>query len=291
MIFPTSFTFAYDPRSSLREEEQYLCQVVHKIAEANGELMCIAGSFPLTEILHQKGLPTFVSNDVDIFTTLEFKDQDANKIVHILEKHMKRSVIKWYNNTDQSVNGFGSMVVNLLSIKDFYIYNRLEINTASKAREGYKLQLISVLDSVPRTDYSRRNNRSFSIRTMQNFDISVCKCAIPDVFNVSSIITLAFNDIMAHQMEYDMRKFTTTDIAWGRLTKYISRGFLLSAFRFDDDKSITTNEHMLFPSLNGGSFDIAMVDDNTTSSESLGEEIQHHQTISEKKATWSNAAH
>jgi hypothetical protein len=264
--------FTYDPRSSLRKDEQYLCQAIHQIAETNGELTCIAGSFPLTEILHQKGLPGFTSHDVNIFTTIKLTDQDINKLVRIVEKHTTDTVIEWYNNTDQSVDGRGSMVSNLLSIKDFYIYNRLDRNTRGKPKEGYKLQMISVLDSVSRTDYSKRNNRSFSIRTMQTFDISVCKCAIPDVFDVSTIITLALTDVMAHRMEYDMRKFTLTDITWGRLTKYVSRGFILTAFRFDDDKIIRMNENMPFPLMNGSSFDIAVVDDNTTSSDRLEEE-------------------
>jgi len=271
MIFPRSFRFTYDPRSSLRKDEQYLCQAVHQIAETNGELTCIAGSFPLTEILRQKGLPAFMSNDVDLFTTLDLTDQSINEMVHIIKKHTKDSVIEWYNNTDQPVNGSRSTVPNLISIKDFYIYNRVKTSTRGRAKEGYRLKLISVLDSVSRTDYSRRNNRSFSMRTMHNFDINVCKCAIPDVFDVSTIITLATTDIAARQMEYDMRKFTITDVTWVRLTKYISRGFNLVAFRFDEDKIIRTNEHMPFPSINGFSFDIAMVDDNTTQPDTLGE--------------------
>ena len=264
----------YDPRSSLGKDEQYLCQIIHQIAQINEELTCIAGSFPLTEILHQKGLPVFTSNDVNIFTTLELTDQDIKQTVRIIKRHAKDSVIEWYNNTDRSIDGCGSMVPNLLSVTDFYIHDRLQTNTRGKAREGYKLQLISVLDNVSRTDFSKLNNRSFSIRTMQNFDISVCKCAIPDVFKASTIITLALADITAHQMEYDMKKFTATDITWGRLSKYTSRGFVLFAFRFDDDKSIRMNENTLFPLMNGLSLDIAMVDDSTTSSEGIEEESE-----------------
>ena len=67
-------------------------------------------------------------------------------------------------------------------------------------------------------------------------------------------------------MEYDIKKYTTPETAWKRITKYIERGFNLTGFCFDDDKVVSIGQNCFAPLINGLSFNVCMIDDNDTTS-------------------------
>ena len=118
---------------------------------------------------------------------------------------------------------------------------------------------------MPPTESMNKSNTDFATRTIDLFDINICKCAIPNLFQMRNVTTPSLSDILSHKMEYDMRRFTSAEVMWNRVTKYLNRGFALVALRFDDNKIIQANEDLFRPLINGFGFDVAMVDDSTAS--------------------------
>ena len=88
MKFPSCINFSHDRSSPLRKEEQYICQAVNQIAIENKELACIAGSFPLVQLLRQNSLPTFFPGDIDIFTTANLTIKEIAKILEVLQQFL-----------------------------------------------------------------------------------------------------------------------------------------------------------------------------------------------------------
>jgi hypothetical protein len=49
---------------------------------------------------------------------------------------------------------------------------------------------------------------------------------------------MSYLDVVHWEMEYDMQKFKTVEIAWKRILKYSARGFKLCKLRFGERKVI-----------------------------------------------------
>jgi hypothetical protein len=267
MRFPSGFTFVHDDLSSLSRDEQYLCQAIYQLAKENGKFACIAGSFPLTEILKQKGITSFKSNDVDIFTTLSLNNREIREMVGIVEAQTRDSFIEWRNNPNLSDFENYSTKGNLRGVTDFRIRTKLNQDGwhGSSCYKGFKIQLISIVDNMSSIDSQNETSTDFATRTINLFDINICKCAIPNLFEMRNITTPSISDILTHKMEYDMRRFASAEVMWNRITKYLNRGFTFIAIRFDDNKIILADKNQFRPLINGFGFGVAMVDDSTTS--------------------------
>ena len=59
-----------------------VCQMIYQLALRNNERACIAGSHALQQVMNELGRTSFKSNDVDIFTSLYFDDEDIKILEH-----------------------------------------------------------------------------------------------------------------------------------------------------------------------------------------------------------------
>jgi hypothetical protein len=66
---------------------------------------------------------------------------------------------------------------------------------------------------------------------LENFDISVCKCAILDPLAMDNVYTLADGDIKNKVLEYYLRNFKNASDMENRLGKYTKHGFNLDRIR------------------------------------------------------------
>ena len=62
---------------------------------------------------------------------------------------------------------------------------------------------VIVLDNDPFTTAQPSDYR-FVVDVINRFDISVCKCAIPNMLSLEQAITTSRSDIVFQEMEYDM---------------------------------------------------------------------------------------
>ena len=98
------------------------------------------------------------------------------------------------------------------------------------------IQIIVLNNELPHD--LQPNEHEFAVEVVDRFDISVCKCVIPNLFKLNCVLAVSRSDILNWEMEYDLRKLKSTDNAWKRLLKYSIRGFKLSRLRFDNSQVI-----------------------------------------------------
>jgi hypothetical protein len=80
MTLPPCFNFSHDRSSPLHKEEQYICQAINQIATENKDFACIAGSFPLVQLLRQNSLPTFSQGMWIYLLQLSLPDENFQKL-------------------------------------------------------------------------------------------------------------------------------------------------------------------------------------------------------------------
>jgi hypothetical protein len=260
MTLPPCFNFSHDRSSPLRKEEQYICQAIDQIATENKDFACIAGSFPLVQLLRQNSLPTFFPGDVDIFTTTILTGRELSKIVEVLRRCLPDFDFD-VNNEYAPVSSHYAMV-NVRGITTFRARSRFSSEIMYKS-QPVQIIFVNSHDCFGKLSFIKDSD-DFASYIMNCFDINVCRCAMPDIRDPMRIISTATQDIFSRRMEYDIRKYTSSETAWRRITKYIERGFNLTAFRFDDEKVITIGQRCFEPIVNGASFDVCMIDDIDT---------------------------
>jgi hypothetical protein len=117
---------------------------------------------------------------------------------------------------------------NVRIVRVWYLDHATEI--------GPPLQIIVLNNNLP--EDPQPDDCAFAINTVVRFDISVCKCVIPNLLALDKILTMSRLDIVNWEMEYDMRKFKSVEIVWKRILKYSARGFKLCRLQFGDQRVI-----------------------------------------------------
>ena len=98
------------------------------------------------------------------------------------------------------------------------------------------LQIIVLNNKLP-IDL-RPDDYGFAVKVTDRFDISVCKCVIPNLLQLNEVVAMCRSDIQFWEMEYDMRKYKQSKISWKRIVKYASRGFKMTKLRFGENRVI-----------------------------------------------------
>jgi hypothetical protein len=229
MIIHIPFRFRLVQEYSLSTAHQKLCQMIYQLALRNDERACIAGSYALQQITKDIGRTTFESNDVDVFTTLYFSVED----MIIFERKFDALCDDSYIIIDRLMESY-SRVDGMRQIWNFAIVGIKRVGNIVRLQRVYPpVQLIVLNNELPRN--LQLNDREFAKEVVDRFDISVCKCAIPNLFELNRAVAMSRSvllDIVNREMEYDLRKLKSTDNAWSRLLKYVARGFKLNRLRF-----------------------------------------------------------
>jgi hypothetical protein len=178
-------------------------------------------------MIEHHGSSTFEPNDVDFFTSAHLKDHDVFECV------------REFNNIQSDYNLEVVQVKLHHTCSQYYkngihsIYNfRLQENLGKDWCKPLVLpgpQLICMKRSV----YGGRDLNRFVDEVLENFDISVCKCAILDPLSMETVYALADDDIRKKVLEYDLRNFKNAGLMEKRLRKYTERGFDIDRIRID----------------------------------------------------------
>jgi hypothetical protein len=171
----------------------------------------------------------FTHNDVDIFTTLYFTDENMRMLEHKFEQNCTKHYF-FIDKIMESKSRVDKMrqIWNIRIVRVWYLDHTTTVDPP--------LQII-VLDNELPTDL-RPDDHGFAVNTVERFDISVCKCVIPNLLALDRVVAMSYLDVVHWEMEYDMQKFKTVEIAWKRILKYSARGFKLCRIRFGERKVI-----------------------------------------------------
>jgi hypothetical protein len=232
MIIHIPFHFQLIQSYPLPVAHQKLCQMIYQLALHNDERACIAGSHALQQVMKEMGRATFRSNDVDVFTTLYFTAEDMK----ILERKFEEQCRDYFFCVDKIMESRSRVdgmrqIWNLVVMQIQRIGNIAEVQTMDPP-----IQIVVLNNELPHD--LRSNDHGFAVEVVDRFDISVCKCVIPNLFKLNRVLAISRSDILNWEMEYDLRKLKSTDNAWKRLLKYSTRGFKLSRLRFDNSQVI-----------------------------------------------------
>jgi hypothetical protein len=97
------FRFHLTPNCSLPISHQIFCQILYQVALHNRQRACIVGSFALKQLMTQMNRTSFNHNDVDVFTTLYFTEEDMNILERKFEQncteHFFLSTKSWSHGT------------------------------------------------------------------------------------------------------------------------------------------------------------------------------------------------
>jgi hypothetical protein len=235
MIIQIPFCFCLVLGYSLSVAHQKLCQMIYQLALRNDKRARIAGSYALQQVMKDMGQTTFESNDIDVFTTLYFSVED----MVIFERKFDELCDDSYIIIDRLMDSY-SRVDGMRQIWNFAILGIKRVGNLVELQRVYPpVQLIVVNKELPRN--LQLNDHRFAKEVIDRFNISVCKCAIPNLFELNRAVAMSYSvilDIINCEMEYDLRKLKSTDNAWNRLLKYASRGFKPSRLRFGNSQVI-----------------------------------------------------
>jgi hypothetical protein len=182
--------------------------------------------------MKEMGRTTFRSNDVDVFTTLYFSAEDMKSLEWKFEEQCTNYffVVNKIMESSSRVDGM-RQIWNLVVTRIHRVGNVAELQIVDPP-----IQIIVLDNELPRD--LQPNDHGFAVEVVDRFDISVCKCVIPNLFRLNCVVAISRSDILNWEMEYDLRKLKSTDNAWKRLLKYATRGFKLSRLRFDNSQVI-----------------------------------------------------
>jgi hypothetical protein len=232
MIIHIPYRFQISEGYSLPKSHQMLCQMIYQLALRNNERACIAGSHALQQVMSELGRTSFKSNDVDIFTSLYFDDENIKILEHKFQQLCSDHLVMT-NKLLESRSGVDGM----RQIWNIEIFGLQRTGNVSAVRSIYPpLQVIVLNNELPIE--LRPDDHGFAVSVVERFDISVCKCVIPNLFRLDQVVAMSRSDIINWEMEYDMRKFKRTKLAWKRIVKYADRGFKLCRLRFEDNNVI-----------------------------------------------------
>jgi hypothetical protein len=247
------FRFCISEGHPLPKQHQILCQIIYQIALANDERACIAGSHALEMIMKEMGRNSFTPNDVDIFTTLYFTDEDYDKIKRKFSKECKNHFL-FFDKRFESRYRVDRMrqVLNVTIKYKGYLDHITQIDPP--------LQII-VLDNELPVDL-RPDDIGFANNVVDRFDISICKCVIPNMLRLNEVVAMCRSDIQFWEMEYDMRKFKKSETSWNRIVKYATRGFTLTKLRFGENRVINLQDGNLRVFVGGNELLSNVTEDN-----------------------------
>ena len=227
VLFPHLFRFVMSLSDSvLPAPHQAFYRFYHGKARSNGRNVVVCGSVPLQQALVNRGVETFVANDVDFFTNMplptgreimrfirEFKEQHDYKIG--LGLRLLRNAPHYSAN-------------HVLKILDFTLH--VGGRPTRHNAVGQPAQLVFLYRAE-----SAMTDEAFAASVVGNFDVSVCRVAMIDPCDPLSVscTDLAEAGIENMTMEYDMSKCTKPVTVWYRVKKYKARGFHLCSLHFD----------------------------------------------------------
>ena len=191
------FQFRIVQGHSLPIQHQILCQIIYQIALANDKRACIAGSYALDMIMKEMGRNSFRPNDVDIFTTLYFTEEDYDKIKRKFSKECTNYLL-CFDKRFESRSRVDRMrqVLNVTIQYNAYLDQVTQIDPP--------LQIIVIDNELP--VYLRPDDIGFANDIVERFDISICKCIIPNLLRLNEVVAMCRSDIQFWEMEYDMQK-------------------------------------------------------------------------------------
>jgi len=232
MIIHVPFRFELIQGYPLPIAHQVLCQIIYQLALHNDNRACIAGSHALQQVMKEMGRTTFRSNDVDVFTTLYFTPENMRS----LERKFEKQCTNHFFTVDRIMES-KSRVDGMRQIWNLVIMQIRRLGNVTEVQRVDPPVQIIVLDEERPCDL-RPDDSGFAGEVVDRFDISVCKCVIPNLLRLNHVVTMSRSDILNWEMEYDLRKLKSTNNAWNRLLKYSTRGFKLSRLRFDSGQVI-----------------------------------------------------
>lgn len=201
-------------------------QFWYQVCKQEGDSIVLAGSSALERrMMDHHGSSAFQPNDVDFFTSAhlknldvfkrvdEFNDIQSEYVLEVVDVQLSKTVPHYYKN-------------NVHSIYNFKLSQNLGKNWCTPLVVPSP-QIICMETSR----YGGRDLNRFVDEILENFDISVCKCAILDPLAMDNVYTLADGDIKNKVLEYDLRNFKNASDMENRLGKYTKRGFNLDRIR------------------------------------------------------------
>jgi hypothetical protein len=99
-----------------------------------------------------------------------------------------------------------SRVDGMQQIWNIAIFGLQHTGNVSEVQSIYPpLQIIVLNNKLPIELHP--DDHGFAVSVVECFNISVCKCVIPNLFRLDQVVAMSCSNIINREMEYDMHNF------------------------------------------------------------------------------------